>query len=913
MTFQAGQTLSHYCLVQKIGEGGMGVVWKALDTRLDRHIALKLLPPELTADPERRRRFLREARTAAAVTHPNIVTIHEIDEVSGLTFIAMELVEGKTLRSVIGGHPMSIPVALRIATGIAEGLARAHQDRIVHRDLKPENVIIGSDGRPRILDFGLAKLVERQQDALRSLLSRDETRTEELTREGRILGTPAYMSPEQARGEVVDARSDIFSFGVALYEMVTGRLPFQGHSQIETLAAILYKPAALPSRINASVPSRLEDVLGKCLEKDPGGRYQTTQDLVVDLRRLGRDLESGSSRSYEEIVEAHAPGPLASGRPLDTAARTGLRRTLGIAVGIAITLGIVAVAALYFVNRPFGRGEHLQPKFEQLTRQFGIETEPSLSPDGKWIVYVSDASGNDDIYLQAVGGENPIDLTKDSSAGDSEPALSPDGERIAFRSEREGGGIFVMGRTGESPRRVVEKGFDPAWSPDGEEIAYSTRPLKLGVFTGSGAELWAVSVASGRTRRLFGKDAAQPDWSPHGHRVAFVTTVTQGAGQDIVTVPAAGEGTGEAVRLSTGSSIDWSPIWSADGRHVYFISNRSGTMNLWRIPVEELSGRVLGAPESLSAPSGFVSDLAVSGDGKRVVFASVNQQTNIQRVGFDIKTATVRGDPTWVTGGNVNLGAPDVTPDGEWIAYVDSGRDFHGISILRVGGTASRALVDSAFVPSWSQDGGLMAFNSGRAGASNLWRIRRDGTGLEQLTDAKRDGVSGYVHAVYSPDGSRIALHSAAGKDGSAFLLDLRAGSMQPPRPLPSLTTGGEYFDPWSWSPDGKRIAGAAIDAVVRNSHYGIVVYSPENGTYERLTDFGMQPCWVADGRRLVFSSKGKLHLVDSVTRETRLLLSVPPPEYLGWPKCTRDALFFLRSVNEADIWMAELQGSGDR
>src|SRR5215475_3925464 len=180
----------------------------------------------------------------------------------------MELVEGRSLRSVIGGRAIPVPEALRIASEIAEGLARAHQDRIVHRDLKPENVIIGSDGHPRILDFGLAKLVEHQQEALRSQLSRDETRTEEMTREGKILGTPAYMSPEQARGEVVDERSDLFSFGVTLYEMVTGRLPFLGNSQIETLATILHKPAVPASRINATVPSRLEDILAKLLEKD---------------------------------------------------------------------------------------------------------------------------------------------------------------------------------------------------------------------------------------------------------------------------------------------------------------------------------------------------------------------------------------------------------------------------------------------------------------------------------------------------------------------------------------------------------------------------------------------------------------------------------------------------------------------
>ena len=900
--------LSHYRLVEKIGEGGMGVVWKALDTRLDRHIALKLLPPELTADPERQRRFLREARSAAAVTHPNIVTIHEIDEAGGITFIAMELVEGRSLRTVIGGQPIPIPEALRIATGIAEGLARAHQDRIVHRDLKPENVILGSDGRPRILDFGLAKLVEHQQEALRSQLSLEKTRTGEMTREGKILGTPAYMSPEQARGEVVDARSDIFSFGVTLYEMVTGRLPFQGDSPIEMLAAILHKPAVPASRVNAEVPSRLDDILGKCLEKDAKGRYHSSQDLVVDLRRLGRDLESGSSPSYGEVREKSTSGPPGVRGQLDTTARTRLRRAVVIGAGVAFTLGIAGLVVLVYLNRSAGSSERLEPRFEQLTRQSGRETQPSLSPDGKWMVYASDAAGNEDIYLQAVGGENPINLTKDSPVGDTEPAFSLDGEHLAFRSEREGGGIFVMGRTGESPLRIVEEGFSPSWSPDGEEIAYSTRSFRWNWAPAPGAELWAVKVGSGEKRRLFAGDAAQPDWSPHGQRVAFVTAGPPEAG--ILTVRAMGDGGSEAVPLSVGSWTDGNPVWSADGKHVYFISDRSGTLSLWRVPIDEESGKVLGEAESLSAPSGFVSDLAISADGKRIAFTSADQRSNIQQVGFDPESATVQGEPTSLTSGNVRVDMFDVTRDGEWVAYQDPTRGEGGVSILQVDGMASRVLVNGAGTPSFSPDGSLVAFFSWRSGANNIWRIRRDGTGLEQLTDAARDRVPGYIHPVYSPDGSQIAFHTAGGKQGNAFLLEVGSGPKHSPQPLPPLTVGGAHFEPWSWSPDGRRIAGNSIDAILRGTNYGIVVYSPENGTYEKLTNFGSGPSWLQDGRRLVFSSDGKLYLLDSVTRETRLLFSVPRPEKVDHPKATRGALFFLRSMNEADIWMAELQRS---
>src|SRR5262245_16793244 len=334
--------LSHYRLLEKIGAGGMGVIWKALDTNLGRHTALKVLPPELTADPDRRRRLMREARTAASVTHPNIATIYEVGEFEGTMYVSMELVQGRTLRSVIGGRPMTIGEALRVGTEIAEGLARAHEAGIVHRDLKPENIIVGADGRPRILDFGLAKLVE-QRDVLRSQLSQQETRTEELTQEGTILGTPAYMSPEQIRGEDVDVRSDIFSFGVVLYEMVTGRLPFKGQSRFDTLAAILKEPAEAASGLNALVPAKLDEVLEKCLDKNAGARYQSCQDLVVDLKRLGKEIESGASRSY---------GGSPASSTIAVAARPATRRGMGGAAGALLLL--IGAAVIWLVRSQRG-------------------------------------------------------------------------------------------------------------------------------------------------------------------------------------------------------------------------------------------------------------------------------------------------------------------------------------------------------------------------------------------------------------------------------------------------------------------------------------------------------------------------------------------------------------------------------
>ena len=513
-----GRTLSHYKILQKLGSGGMGDVYLAEDHELGRQIALKVLPPDLAESEERRSRFQREAKAVAALNHPHIVTVHSFEESEGVHFITMELVRGKTLSEVIPRKGLSLAKFFEIAIPLADAVAAAHEKGILHRDLKPDNLMLSDEGRLKILDFGLAKL---KPEAGVSGISEQPTNAR--TEEGRIVGTVAYMSPEQAEGKTLDSRSDIFSLGIVLYEMATGERPFQGETTALVLSSILKDTPKSVTEINPALPSLLGRILRRCLVKDAEHRYQTAKDLRNELQELKREVDSG------ELREGVAP-----------------RSSATVPKWILAAVALLAVAvALYLLRRSPERTSFPTTTFTQLTSLAGVESFPSLSPDGDSIVYVGGASGNEDIYLQRVGGQKAINLTEDSPVDDTQPAFSPDGTRIAFRSERDGGGIFVMGATGESVKRVSDTGFNPAWSPDGELLVFSTAGVANANRSGGKVgELRVVRVDTGKVRSIeVNGDGVQPQWSPHGHRIAFWSnSLSERNYRDIGTIPAEGRG-----------------------------------------------------------------------------------------------------------------------------------------------------------------------------------------------------------------------------------------------------------------------------------------------------------------------------------------------------------------------------------
>jgi serine/threonine protein kinase len=862
-----GRTLSHYRIVEKLGSGGMGDVYLAEDTELNRPIALKVLPVEFASSEERRARFKREAQAVAALNHPHIVTVYSVEESEGVHFITMELVRGKTLTELIPKRGLPFSKFLEIALPLADAVAAAHEKGVLHRDLKPDNLMVSEEGRLKILDFGLAKLKPEA-----GVTGMSELPTRSRTEEGRIVGTVAYMSPEQAEGKTLDSRSDIFSLGIVLYEMATGERPFKGETTASVLSSILKDTPKSVTEINPSLPSGLGRIVRRCLVKDPEHRYQTAKDLRNELEEL-REEEVGPGR------RARVP--------------TWVFLAAAAFFGLAVVIYLLKPSASPAVTTTFS----------QLTSLAGAESFPSLSPDGDSIVYASATSGNQDIYLQRVSGQKAINLTEDSAANDTQPAFSPDGTRIAFRSGRDGGGLFVMGATGESVKRVSDTGFNPAWAPDGERIVFSTVSVSGAGRGQTLGELRVVRVDTGELRSIDVKgDAVQPHWSPHGHQIAFWSyTLSERNYRDIWAVPAEG---GDVVPVTRDEHIDWNPVWSPDGKYIYFCSSRGGTMSLWRVTIDEETGIVRGGPELVTASQAArIGQITFAGDGRRIAYQADISTNNIYKTSFDPDTEAVVGESAAITGGSRWTAFPNLSPDDQWAAFTfDSGGGQADIAVIRADGTDLRQLTDQPhfanWMPRWSPDGSELIFYSMKSGNLQLWSIHPDGSGLRQLTNAPHR----IIHFAWSPDGKRIVYYSMEG-DSFIFQPDV-PWAEQSPEELPGPPEG--RFTANSWSPDGERLAGwVQYDSGKRE----IAVFSLPPREYRVFPVTGDSPVWLSDNRRLLFRDGGKILLLDGKTSSFRELLSLEPDRIaqdFGLASDDR-TIYFIRTRSEADIWMVTL------
>ena len=569
-----GRTLLHYRVVEKIGEGGMGIVYRAWDEHLRRDAAIKVLPAGTLCDETARRRFRKEAHALARLNHPNIESVYDFDFQDGLDFLVMEYVPGATLGKKLEERPLPEREIIRLTLQLADGMAAAQAQGIVHRDLKPGNLVVTPDGRLKILDFGLATLLH-------------PSGPEETTDSGPDYhgggGTLAYMSPEQLTDLPVDSRADIYSTGVILYEMATGGLPFKATLSTALVNDIINKPPPLPRDRRPDLSPRLQEVILKCLEKDSENRYQSAKELLVDLRRL-------SSPSTPQII----------------AERPKHSRLMKPRVLAFLVLGsAVVVAGLFWIKSYF----RMQlPNFRpyQVTTSAGGEGDPALSPDGTLIAYTSNASGNLDIHVASVHGSGTLRLTK-YPANDKDPSWFPDGSAIAYSTERNGvPEIWGVSPLGGGERLLLSNAESPAISPDGKHFAFCKMQggfLRIGAASLSNPG--DCKILTGEIARSY--DHQNPAWSPDGKYICY------GTRHGLWTVPVTG---GPSFSLTKDTEQDFEPVWDPAGRYIYFSSFRGGTLAIWRVSVHG------GQPERITMGMGPESHPTISSDGKRFGYAT---------------------------------------------------------------------------------------------------------------------------------------------------------------------------------------------------------------------------------------------------------------------------------------------------
>ncbi len=893
MTVAPGSRLGPYEVTGKLGEGGMGEVWRATDTKLGREAAIKVLPPGFAADADRLARFRREAQILASLGHSGIAAIYGLEESEGTLALAMELVAGEDLSERLARGPVPLEDTLAVARQIAEALEEAHGKGIVHRDLKPANIKLTPDGKVKVLDFGLAKAFEAEpgKSGLSSDSSRSPTMTGQATQAGVILGTAAYMSPEQARGKPVDKRADVWSFGVVLFEMLTGKRLFAGETVSDTLAAVLRADPEW-TLLPAATPAPLADLLRRCLERDPHRRLHDIADARIVL---------------EDLLEGRVPISPAVGPPVVPVASAARQWTRRAAVFL---LGAFAATPLLWALRrgPAAATESPQPtSFRQLTFLAGGESAPALAPDGESFAYVKEIGGQKDVFLQRVGGTKPVNLTAECAEDDDEPAFSPDGKRIAYRSECGGRGIFVMGAMGESARKVTDVGHDPSWSPDGREIAIADEKVGSPFGRGATSKLWAVRVETGERRLLSGRDAIQASWSPDGRRIAFWGLGERTSARDLFTVAADGSQSAQdaAVRVLDDPPVDWSPIWSADGRSLLFASTRGGTMNLWRIAVDPATGRPNGTPLPMTVPSSSAGFLSASADGRRLAYQDRNVRNTIHRAPFDPVLGAIAGASRTVPLGTIEpYETVALSPDGADLVFDDAGfpqRLFlvDAKGLLRQLTEGPHRDRQGAFSPG----GEWIAFQTDRW-SGKLALIRPDGSGLRELATGR---TTSSFYPVWTPDGRWLACSSTEG----AFLLPVEDGKAAgPPVPIAPPDEAGVAFWPSSFSPDGRQLAGTLPSAA--NVARGAGIYTIPDRTHRKLpADDPILILFLPDGRRLLVAGRRGLGIFDLQTGRSRPLVGATDGSEIVWAALSRDGrhLAWHERADESDIWLAELGG----
>lgn len=768
-----GRSLGPYRIVAPLGSGGMGEVYLAHDARLDREVAVKILPRSFASDPARVTRFQREAKTLASLNHPNILAIHDYGQQGDFCYFVAERLEGMTLREHLTSGPLSPRAAVRIGIQVAQGLAAAHEKGVVHRDLKPSNIFVTREGRVKVLDFGLARLNEADRTP-----PGDQSRAATadcVTAPGTILGTIGYMAPEQIRGRKADSRSDVFSLGIILYEMLAGRRPFVGRSEADVLASILREEPPSLSHSDVYVPPVLEGVARRCLQKNPEKRYASGLEVCKALEAVADDVSK-------------YPAP----------AQEAEKRNLVALAAFALVVSAAVAGVVLFLWHRSRPSVFALPRFQshQVTSLTAWTSEPAVSPDGTAVAFTVRNDTGSDILVKDVRGGLPLRLTSDGASNRS-PAWFPDGSAIAFTRETgEKVSIMKVPRFGGAPVSILSGGMEPSVSPDGKRIAF-VRPVPGKFARIAVAELAApqdVHVLTGDGDGLW--NHGHPAWSPDGKTICYEDH------NDLWLIPSKG---GKAKRLTHDDPVDGCPVWSPDGRHVYFSSLRDGTTAIWRIsadgtglervtagtgsercPSLSRSGRRLVYATQTSKWSAFMvnrrtgarwpfpksqhyGEPAIAPDNSNVVFcANIEGQLDLWRV--DLADGAPQGWPERLLETDGYCSHAAYSPDGQWLAYqlMLSGR--REVWVMPARGGAPTKFIDAGGMncqPEWSPDGKFLSFVSDRSGSYQVW--------LAPISNGARSGKAVQIthseavlnSSSWSPTGDRIAYISddAGGSD----------------------------------------------------------------------------------------------------------------------------------------------------
>ncbi len=768
-----GHTISHYKITEKLGEGGMGVVYKAEDTKLDRPVALKFLAPHLLRDDEARKRFEREAKAAARLDHPNICTVYEIDEAEGRTFIVMAFLEGRPLSERIKEGPLKLPEALSVAGQTAEGLEAAHEKGITHRDIKPDNLMLmaGSRGLVKVMDFGLAQLAGGSK----------------FTREGTTLGTMTYMSPEQAEGAETDSRTDIWSLSVVLYEMVAGQPPFRGdYDQVVVYSLMNETPEPLTA-VRTGVPQELERIVNKCLAKQPASRYQGVNDLLVDLRELQKEQQADAATRARP-----APPPTPQSH-----------RTPWLLAGAAVLMAL-AVAAGAFL----GLFESEKPVTEQslqttpLTTYSGSEQTPAFSPDGKQVVFSwnGEKEDNFDLYTLPIGGTTPQRLTTDP-AEDSSPAWSPDGRFIAFLRRPPGdrlADVLIKPAIGGPERKVdrVHRSFflpqAITWSPGGSHLIVVDRSATQDSFA-----LFSLSVEGGEKVALTSPPAdswgdESPAFSPNGDTLAFARWTSYDIA-NIHLLPLTGdlEPDGDPERPAVGDQSAYDPNWTADGKEIVYLAGRRFGAELWRV---EVSG---GAEPERVGSGVSAGSFALSPLGDRLAYVQGQVDPNIYRWRRSLSAGNLNPRSRFLSSTKFEQ-RPQYSPDGGRIAFVSNRSGERGVWLADADGSNARFLGLGTGTQqdnvSWSPDGRRLAIDMLEDGNWDIYVVSPAGGNPLRLTDHPADDFA----PSWSHDGSVVYFESRRGGPTDIWKVSAAGG-----KPVRITREGG--FHP-AESPDGRFV-----------------------------------------------------------------------------------------------------------